>query len=189
MKRAIILLIFTFIVLRINGQSFELKDSDSYLSIFGTSTLHDWEIKAETLNGSMSIESSNEEFTISKLSFSVTVEGLKSGKSAMDNNTYKALEKSAFPTILYALDKLEITGKTGDIFQLNTTGELSIAGTKKKLVMPVNATITKAKISYQGEVTFNMTDYNIEPPTALFGSIKTGDEITIKYNVTFIRTN
>ena len=36
-------------------------------------------------------------------------------------------------------------------------------------------------VSLEGEKTFNMTDYGIEPPTALFGTITTGDEVTIKF--------
>jgi hypothetical protein len=30
-----------------------------------------------------------------------------------------------------------------------------------------------------------MTDYNVKPPTALLGTIKTGNDITISYNLKF----
>jgi len=30
-----------------------------------------------------------------------------------------------------------------------------------------------------------MTEFGIEPPTAIFGTLKTGDEISIDFNVVF----
>jgi hypothetical protein len=29
-----------------------------------------------------------------------------------------------------------------------------------------------------------MSEYNVEPPSFMFGAMKTGDEITVKFNVT-----
>ena len=34
-----------------------------------------------------------------------------------------------------------------------------------------------------------MTDYGVDPPTALFGVLKTGDAITISFNTTFAFVN
>lgn len=30
---------------------------------------------------------------------------------------------------------------------------------------------------------FKMSDFNIEPPTAMFETFRTGDEVTIKYDI------
>jgi hypothetical protein len=45
--------------------------------------------------------------------------------------------------------------------------------------------IASNMVALEGEKTFNMTDYAIEPPKALFGTITTGDEITIKFKSIF----
>ena len=64
-------------------------------------------------------------------------------------------------------------------------GKLKIAGTEREI--PVTATYSKEsgsqKISFTGSVSIKMTDFNISPPTAMFGTLKTGDEITIKYEI------
>lgn len=167
------------------GQSYSLDNSKSHLSIFGTSTLHDWEIKAEALNGNMMISTQDESFEIKSLSFKVLVNSLKSGKSMMDNNTYKAMEAEEYPSVSYKLNSAKVIGKTDGTFNLKAKGTLTIANTTKTIEMPVKAAMNSSQISYQGEITFNMSEYGIEPPTALLGSIKTGDEITIKFNVTY----
>ena len=45
------------------------------------------------------------------------------------------------------------------------------------------------KITFSGEKELKMTDFNVTPPTAMFGAIKSGDDITIKYDVVFTRNN
>ena len=46
-------------------------------------------------------------------------------------------------------------------------------------------TILDNKITLIGEKKFKMTDFKIDPPKALFGTITTGDDITIKFSTTF----
>jgi hypothetical protein len=36
----------------------------------------------------------------------------------------------------------------------------------------------------KGSKRIKMTDYKVEPPSFMFGTIKTGDEITISFDVT-----
>lgn len=156
----------------------------SQLSIFGTSSLHDWEIEAENFTGNSDITLKDDNLVINKLSFNVPVKSLKSGKSAMDDNTYKALKAKDHPTISYKLEKVISAKPSSDGFDLRTSGLLTIAGTTKTIEMPVKANTVNG-IQFTGETTFNMSDYGVDPPTALFGTIKTGDKVTIKFNVNY----
>jgi hypothetical protein len=36
----------------------------------------------------------------------------------------------------------------------------------------------------KGSKKIKMTDFNVEPPSFMFGSVKTGDEITVTFDVT-----
>lgn len=44
------------------------------------------------------------------------------------------------------------------------------------------------KVAFMGEIKINMTEFNVDPPTALLGTIKTGEEITIKFQVFFVQS-
>lgn len=186
MKTNALILLIIFGTLSMAGaQSFKLDNNASSLEVLGTSTLHDWEITAEELNGSAQVSSENNAHSINSLNFQVKVEGLKSGKSAMDNNTYEALNSDDYATIDYVLKEVVSSSKNGNYYDLNTKGALTIAGCTKVITIPVKTEINGNKMVCTGQVTFKMTDFKVEPPTALLGTVKTGDEITIKFKTEF----
>ena len=80
------------------SQTYILNNDTSFLEVHGTSSLHDWHIDAQEQSGKMIITNS-EDLAINTLSFSVKAESLKSGKSSMDKNTYKALKTGEYKTI------------------------------------------------------------------------------------------
>lgn len=156
--------------------SSELKSSE--LSIIGTSTLHDWESKVEDYQ----VKAVRNGKNISA-NLIVQVKSIKSGKTLMDNNTYKALNIEEYPVITMNALNLLIEG---DI-KISGTGKLTIAGVTKTIPLTMEMTSwAEESITVIGKVALKMTDFNIEPPIALFGTVKTGDEITIKFNITLL---
>ena len=167
------------------AQEFNLNNTDSSLKVFGTSSLHDWHIDAENKSGKIAFKNL-ETAELDRCNFSVAVESLKSGKKAMDKNTYKALNEDEFKTITYKLLEVKEVAKKGTgKFLLKSTGYLTITNVKKLIPIEFNIEILDGKIILSGEKTIKMTDFNIEPPKALFGTITTGDEVTIKFTTIF----
>ena len=39
---------------------------------------------------------------------------------------------------------------------------------------------------FTGSIKIVMSDYGIEPPVAMFGTLKTGDEVTIDFELKFV---
>lgn len=167
------------------AQEFNLNNKESTLTVYGTSSLHDWHVIAETKSGKLVFENL-ETGELSKCDFTVFAESLKSGKKSMDKNTYKALNTDAHKNISFQLvDVKDIAKKGAGKFLLKCTGNLTITNTKKLIPIEFNVNITDGKVSLTGEKTMKMTDFNIEPPKALFGTITTGDDITIKFNTIY----
>jgi polyisoprenoid-binding protein YceI len=168
------------------AQQFNLNNQESTLNVLGTSSLHDWEITTESQNGKIVFKDMNTS-DIEKLDISVKAESLKSGKNGMDKNTYKALKTDDFETIDFELIKLDnVVKKAEGKFTVKTTGDLTVSGVKKRISLNFEIDTSSAKsIILTGEKNIKMTDFNIEPPKALFGTITTGDEITIKFKSIF----
>lgn len=166
------------------AQEYKVAKQTSALIVEGTSNIHDWEIKAENQSGVITFKSiDNAE--IAKLNFSVETESLKSGKSGMDKNTYKALNAKKYKTIKFNLIKVkETTAKGNNKYDVKLEGDLTISGTTKRITLPLQMEINAGTVKLTGSKKIKMTDYNIEPPTALFGTITTGDEVTIKIKTT-----
>lgn len=165
-------------------QKFVLDQQGSDLEILGTSTLHDWEITAEEMSGDASI-ALGDKMAVEALQFSVKVKSLESGKSSMNKNTYEALKADKNPTISYKLTEVKSIRNTGNAYKLETIGKLTIGGYTKTILLTVDAKTGNAEVAFTGQTTFKMSEYNIDPPTALMGTIKTGDEVTIKFNVKY----
>ncbi|KJD34499.1 hypothetical protein PK35_01520 [Tamlana nanhaiensis] len=167
------------------AQQFKLNNT-STLSVLGTSSLHDWHITSKTYSGSIAFNDLNSG-DLKNLNISIPAESLKSGKNAMDKNTYKALKTNKYSTITFQLTKVNgITKKSDGKYTAKTTGNLTIAGVKKSvpLEFEIDAT-TSNVVKLVGKKTFKMTDFNIDPPTALLGTITTGDDVTIEFNSVF----
>jgi polyisoprenoid-binding protein YceI len=166
------------------AQEWELENGSSSCVVFGTSTLHDWEVEAEELKGSADFAIEDGVLSINSLDFRVVVEKLASGHSGMDGNTYKALKSETNPEIVYQFVRIISTEETTNGTLIKTGGKLTIAGKTRSIYLDVIARMG-TKVSFSGETTFNMTDYDIEPPTAVMGTIKTGNEVTIRFNVQY----
>jgi len=171
----------------VNAQSYKLNNEASSLLIDGTSNIHDWTIEAKNTSGILTAEFDEAQLEeIDKLEFTVIVESLMSGKSGMDKNTYKALNKDKYKEITYKLKKVEsIEEVSANIYKVKTIGSLMIAGGKQDIPLNFNLKTGANKLVLEGEYKLNMTDYGVEAPTAMFGTITTGEEVTVKFKTQF----
>lgn len=164
----------------------------SKLWIEGTSNLHGWSCKANQLDATVELEadaamnlSAAAPKALKRVTVRVPVKSLKCGHGAMDDNLYKALNADDASNISYILGSFEPSGGAAkDSFTLNTVGTLEVAGRENKVSMAVEATrLADGTVKAVGSVPIKMTDYGIKPPTALFGRLKTGDEVTVKFEL------
>lgn len=184
--RSKFLFIFLFVFSFAFGQG-NYRVSNFSLVVKGTSNLHDWESPAKEIraNGAITLVAGVLK-SVQSLDVEIPVKMIKSSKgSIMDNKTYDALKANSNPNIVYKLEKVTSLNKKGDAYDLSTTGYLTIAGATNKIDLSV-----QGKVGGDGSITFNgskklkMTDYNIKPPTALLGTLTTGDEVEIVFQVT-----
>lgn len=169
--------------------NYESKKVD--ISLTGTSTLHDWEMTAATgkSEAQFTVGADGKITSLSKLSFTLLAKNLKSGHTLMDNNTYKALKTGNNPNISFVLTSATVTSKGANNYLLDCVGTMSIAGTTKQTNLVATATYNPSDKSFTvtGVKKMKMTDYNVKPPTVMLGTIKTGNDISIAYNLKFTR--
>ncbi|AJR03736.1 YceI family protein [Siansivirga zeaxanthinifaciens] len=185
LKKATLAVFILFINFSVQAQEFILNNQESQLKIYGTSSLHDWHEDAEKQSGKIKFENL-ESGKIETLAIEVDAESLKSGKTAMDKNTYKALKTNDFKKIKFQLTSVKsLTSKGQGVYAVNAMGDLTVAGTKNNIPIDFNLSIKDGKVTIVGEKKIKMTDYKVDPPKALFGTITTGDDLTIKFTTIF----
>lgn len=175
------------ISLGVNAQSYKLNNKASSLMIEGTSNIHDWTLEAESTSGVLTAEFDEGKLEeIENLEFTVVANSLRSGKSGMDKNTYKALNTDKYREITFKLKNVQsIDKKSNDTYKVKATGSLEISGTKKDVNLNFDLKSNNNQIILTGEHKLTMTDYGVDAPTAMFGTITTGEDVVIKFESHF----
>lgn len=158
------------------------------VTVNGTSNVHDWTMTSTGIEsqGVFKLNSKNELTGLSAFSFTVLAKSLKSGKSSMDNRTYKSILADEFPKIVFVLKSAVVNPLSANRFQILATGNLSIAGATQPITLTVTALVNADQsITCTGTEKLKLTDYKIDPPSFMLGAMKVGNELGIKFDLNY----
>lgn len=161
------------------------------ITVQGSSTLHEWEsdvTKAEA-NATITLQS-NQLTDIKNVTVKIPVTSIKSTKGKMmDSKTYEAFNADKNPSIQYKLTSAKIT-TNGAGYTLVANGTLTMAGTSKPIELTAKGKVlANGDVQITGSKKLNMKDFNMEPPTAMMGTIKVGEEVTVNFNLTLTNSS
>lgn len=167
-------------------QSYQLTGNQQF-TVAGTSTIHEWEMVAkEGSSGSAQLSLENGKLAkLTSVKIDLPVKSLKSGKGSMDNNAYDALEVEKYPSIKFEMTEcLAINGNA-----IKAKGKLTIAGKSQIIPVEVSYSVSGNSLKFKGSFPILFSDYTIDAPTAVLGTIKTGDELTLAFEANFSPKN
>lgn len=139
------------------------------IEIHGTSTLHDWKMvsnKTETVF-------ENDGSKITNLNVSVQIKTLKSGDEGLDEKAYETLKIDRNNVITFKMLDANLQDKT-------LKGVFKVLDKERTETLKPDV-MTLDHIS--GSFKVKMTDFGLEIPSVMFGAIKSGDEVTVKYDI------
>lgn len=180
MRNSIIILC-TLLSLPVFAQS-TYKTAAFSAVVKGTSNLHNWQSETKQAKATASLGISGTELrSVESLVVDMPVRSIKSEKgSIMDGKTYKALAADKNPNITLRLVSAEVQGNL-----VNATCSLNIAGTTNTIDLAVKTKVNAdGSVQFTGSKKIKMTDYKVNPPTALMGALTTGNDVEIFFNLT-----
>ena len=160
----------------------------SKLWIEGDSNLHEWKCDAQSLTPELRLERATPTDPPSRIQearLDVAVANIECGNGKMNDNLRKALKADTYANIGFEVSSAEFveTGSRGEI-EVLVKGKLSVAGTSRDIQMQVSGTDTgNGALRLQGRAMILMTDFGVQPPTAMLGLLKTKNEVTIIYDL------
>ena len=155
----------------------------STLWVTGTSTIHDWRCDAGQVDGWIEATTGETVTGIAGAVVTVQAEALECKNGTMDKKTRKALDAEAHPTIRFELTSADVTA-AADGFLAAATGQLTIAGQTRTIETEAQGRVTAdGQVRLTGEVPVTMSDYGIKPPRAMLGTLKTGDDVVVHFDV------
>lgn len=170
-------------------------DPASRLWIEGTSTMHAWSSKANRLELTIApeVEGSLEDLvrgggvTAGKLR--VPVADMKSHKDGLDKNMRKALAADKHPAIEFVLEKYTVSQPEGaDSMIVKADGKLAVAGVEKPVQIEAGARRDGDRLRLRGMEPVLMSDYGIKPPAMMMGTLRTGNEVKVYFDLLLTTT-
>jgi hypothetical protein len=167
-------------------------DPSSEVTIEGTSSLHAFHCKTNKIMAYVDVDPGyTKDLTkvarpIASVKVNIVVRTLTCGNGQMDKNMYSTLNADANPIIKYTLSDYDILAGSASpaAFSAKTSGTLTISGKEKAFDMTINAArLSDGKTTAEGEHALLMSDFGIKPPSFMFGRLKVGDEIKVKFNL------
>jgi hypothetical protein len=110
------------------------------------------------------------------------VKNLKSGEETLDEHMHENLKADKFPEIQLKLSGFIFSGSGADSV-VTATGELTVAGVSKPVELKATLSSEGQNIRIKGTKQVLMSDFGIEPPTMMLGTIQTRNEIEISFDV------
>ncbi len=112
----------------------------------------------------------------------VPAEKLECGNGTMNEHMRKAIKLTENPTIEFKLAGYDVTkgadGVTGTLL-----GTLSLGGVKKSIAIPAVGKVEGGALHVTGAYDLKMSDFDLTPPSLMFGRIKVRDELSVKFDV------
>ncbi len=164
-------------------QTYQIKSHS--LVVSGTSNLHDWTANVEKVNGNFKIKVDDSKIVaVSALDVKVDATSLKGSKGGiMNSKIIDALNAKKNPSITFKSSGGNLIEKSGT-YKVTANGILTIAGKSQNIsIDALGKVLPNGDLEFTGTKKLKMTDYNIDPPTAMLGTMTTGDEITLTFKI------
>jgi len=153
-----------------------------HTTVSGTSTLHDWtmEGKQGECTATFNTDAAGQPTALTAMHFTMPAQALKSEHSGMDKNAYKALKTDKAPSISYQLTSATVDANGA----IKCQGKLTIAGFTQDADLLATAKVNADKsITIKGSKKISMKSFNMEPPTFMMGAVKTGNDVTVSFEL------
>jgi len=165
----------------------KLNLPESKVWVRGTSSLHDWEVVFEKYDVEFAVRHpDNGTMSISNVKAVFAGASVTSESTIMTGKARDALMIREHPEILFTSEGAENVIINDGKISGNLKGKLSLRGISKAIDLSFSGNITSDRIHISGSEEVNMADYGIKPPTALLGTLKTGEKVTVELQLSFL---
>lgn len=164
-------------------------DQDTRVWVEGTSTIHDWSCEAEEISGTVTPAPEAEQplSNLQSTSLTIPVDQFECGKDKMNRKLREAFKTDDHPAIEFEANTVSAqvaAAGSGPATSILVKGDLTMAGTTRAIEIRAEGyDQAHGRLKFTGQHQLDMTDYEMDPPTAIWGTIKTGEEVTIHFEV------
>ena len=161
----------------------------SRLWVDGTSSVKSFSCKAGTVNAVVEATGPNAipslfagEKGVKAVRVTVPAAQLECGNGTMNEHMRKAIKLSEHSSIDFKLATYDVASSADGIAG-TMTGTLTLGGVEKTITMKAEGKTEGGMLHVTGAYPLKMTEYGLKPPTLMFGRIKVGETVTVKFDL------
>ena len=161
----------------------------SRLWIDGTSTVRSFSCKAGEVNAVVEANGPNAipqlltgDKGVKAVRVTVPAQGLDCNNGTMNEHMRKAIKLSEHKSIEFRLTDYDVT-RNADGVSGTINGTLLLGGVTKPITMKAEGKEEGGMLHITGAYDLKMTEYGLKPPTLMFGRIKVGETVKVKYDL------
>jgi len=171
------------------AQTFTAIEDSVSVIVTGESTLHDWTVTVSGITNypaELTLTPAEGE-VIDAFSIQIGVVSMDGGRgSAMNEKIHTALESTSFPSIIYTQSgTATIKQNDNSSFTIVSNGILNVAGASRNVSIEVIVIVNDGFLKLSAHQELKMSDFGIDPPSAMFGQIQTKDDIAVDIAFTY----
>jgi polyisoprenoid-binding protein YceI len=161
---------------------------ESKLWVDGTSTVRSFSCKATDVDATVEgtadavAQVSAGEKGISAARVRVETSKLDCGNGTMNEHMRKALKADVSPVIDFQLESYDVSRATDGVSG-TLSGTLKLGGVQKPISIQAIGKSEQNALRVTGSYPLKMTEYGLKPPTLMFGRIKVGETVTVKFDL------
>lgn len=173
------------------AQSFTISDA-STMTLFGSANVTDWDAEIKTIRGEIVINKPDQaEWADAEISWferveiTIPVEDIDADSRRMNNNMHEYLKEDDYPEITYEMVEAQsLAAMDNPGLVMTVRGIVTAAGEPVEITHDVTITENgSGNIVISGSKDLKMTDFGIDPPTAMLGSVRARDDMTIEFEL------
>lgn len=159
------------------GQNMRVSNT-SEVKVEGTSNVHDWSAVVEDVR----FEGTRTNDVLNGIRVRFVVESMESGDGLMNRRIYSTLNSEDHPEIVFNITDSSVQGQ-----RLTMTGNLTINGVRRQITVTGEMReLSNGNLRIQGSHPVEFSDHGMDAPSFMFGAMKVGNTVHIKYNIVLI---
>lgn len=154
--------------------------------IDGSSNIMSWSADVHQLSVSSDVVVENGQLhEIREMRVEIQVESIEGSEgSTMTRKIHEAFNKERNPHIVFELKEVLGLAAAANSYSIHALGDLSMAGVTRTIELDVTGEVhNNGNVTFYGTKTMLMTDWEMSPPRAMFGALRTRDEVEVSFRI------
>jgi polyisoprenoid-binding protein YceI len=155
----------------------------------GETSKHEAVARTSTVSGGLTVSGDSSGYQVTGITFTAALTDLHSvdsvaGRDVTQRDSFvsRQMNLQQFPNATFTATSGSVAPTSGSgLVDVSAAGKLTIHGVTKDVTATGKAQLTGGKIEIAGNVSINMTDYGVSPPTVPFTTVDS--QVTVEFDL------